>query len=55
MCGMPTAAERYKFSEVDSDGNSFISEALEQSKVHHVDCINQRVRALSYQQEIIKL
>ena len=34
---MPTAAERYKFSEVESDGKTFISELLEQFKVHHVE------------------
>ena len=34
---MPTAAERYKFSEVESDGKTFIGELLEQCKVHHVE------------------
>ena len=33
---MPTEAEQYKFSEVENDGETFIREMLEQSKVHHV-------------------
>ena len=34
---IPTAAERYKFSELESDGKTFSNELLEQCKVHHVD------------------
>ena len=34
---MPTAAERYKFSEVESDGKTFMTEIFEQSKVHRVE------------------
>ena len=34
---MPTAAEIYEFSDVESDGKTFISELLEQCKVYHVE------------------
>lgn len=34
---MPTVAEKYKFSEVESDGKSFIGEVFELCKVHHVE------------------
>ena len=34
---MPTVAEKYKFSEVESDGKEFIGSVLELCKVHHVE------------------
>lgn len=33
---MPTVAEKYKFSEVESDGKAFIADVVELCKVHHV-------------------
>ena len=33
---MPTAAERYKFPEVETDGTNFFTDLLKQCKLHDV-------------------